>query len=89
MNCNYCDKFQSNHSGRRDRQYCSDNCRKAAQRFRRKLAKLGVVAMNKAQLANAAVTMDTAVFRRDTSVLEAIAQGLIRIEVEKKKKKKM
>ena len=79
--CHYCDKYLSPKSGRSDRQYCSDTCRKAAQRFRRKLARLGVKPMSQAELSQAAITLDTAVFRRDMSVAEAIAQGLIKIEV--------
>jgi hypothetical protein len=79
MTCNYCDKYQSPHSGRSDRQYCSDTCRKAAQRFRRKLARMGIEPLNQAELDRATVTMDTAVFRRDLTVLDAISQGLIRI----------
>lgn len=79
--CQYCDNYLSPHSGRSDRLYCSDTCRKAAQRFRRKLARLGVRAMSQAELSQAAITLDTAVFRRDMSVAEAIAGGFIRIEV--------
>ena len=80
-NCYHCDKYLSPRSGRSDRLYCSDTCRKAAQRFRRKLTQLGVKPMSQAELSQAAITLDTAVFRRDMSVAEAIAGGFIKIEV--------
>ena len=81
MNCNHCDKYLVEQAGRSDRLYCSDTCRKAAQRYRRKLTRLGVKPMSQAELSQAAITLDSAVFRRDMSVAEAIAGGFIKIEI--------
>ena len=79
MNCEYCNKFMPPNSGRKDRRFCSDKCRKTAARYRTKLKRLGVELPDRATFGQSVIEMDYEAIQKDVSVAEAIAKGLIRI----------
>ena len=78
--CWHCDKGMG--LARSDKRFCSNRCRVAWDRFQAKLAKSSVVAPTHEALAAAKITMSWKVFSRELTVLEAIEQGLIRIELQ-------
>ncbi len=79
MNCQYCGQ-PFPYPPRRGAKFCSGTCRTAAARFRAKLKKADITPPDPAELRRAHVVVSPIIFQRDMNVIDAIRDGLIRIE---------